>query len=34
MPSYRGQLTEEQLNHLIAYIKSLKSIPNSTDAKP
>jgi len=34
MPSYRGQLSEDQLNHLIAYIKSLKTIPNSTSVKP
>jgi len=34
MPSYRGQLTEDQLNQLVAYIKSLQTIPNTTDVKP
>jgi cytochrome c oxidase subunit 2 len=30
MPSFQGQLTEEQVFHLVAYIKSLKAVGGST----
>ena len=35
MPSFRGQLSDEQVDHLITYIKSLASAaPNSDAAGP
>ena len=34
MPSYRGQLSEEQLFQLIAYIKSLQSVRNTPPGEP
>jgi cytochrome c oxidase subunit 2 len=34
MPSYRGQLSEEQVNDLVAYIKSLGAARSDTSAGP
>ena len=38
MPTFKGQVTEEQLNHLVAYIKSLSKTPaassSTAPAKP
>nr|HMT09180.1 hypothetical protein [Pyrinomonadaceae bacterium] len=34
MPTFKGQVTEEQLNSLVAYIKSLSPNASATAAKP
>jgi cytochrome c oxidase subunit II len=33
MPTYEGQLSEEQIFHLIAYIKSLSAMPQETESR-
>ncbi len=34
MPTFKGQVSEEQINHIVAYIKSLSSNPTATTSSP